>query len=124
MGDLPEARYQHAAVTLDAGVYLLGGPSRTSSTASTSSTSAFLDKDAVAAGYLVWTKGPGLPQEMSTPCATRISHTSFIAIYGPSVREFSTVTAGRAGSASSYGWKPASTWPTLRTIRSSWPGCA
>ena len=111
LGDLPEPRYRHAAVTLDAGTYIIGGiPS------SISTTSAFL-----AAGSLAWTRGPGLPQDMREPCATRISPTFFMAVYGTSVLEFSTVTAGPT---SSSGWRPGSTWPSLRTYRDRWPGCA
>ena len=102
LGDLPGRRNNHAAVTLDAGTYLIGGNAY--------GWPAFSTSDFLAAGALAWTRGPELPREMHTPCAARISPTSFMAIYGTSVLEFSTTTSPT----SSSGWRPGSTWLRLR----------
>merc|ERR1719460_2098442 len=58
---------------------------------------------------------------MTYPCAVTISPTSFLSIAGTDIREFD---AAIAGPTSIEGWQEAGRWPTLKTSRTSWPGCA
>ena len=67
-----------------------------------------------------WQQGPTLPVDMGGPCAVAITATSFLAIFGDVVREFD---AAIAGPTSNEGWRVAGMWPSLKTSRSSWPGC-
>jgi len=110
MSDLPEARIYAATVSTEAGTFLLGGSPTTRS-------SAFLPADSMA-----WEEGPALPQAMQNgPCATQISPTSFLILYGKTILEFDSSVAGPTSTA---GWRPAGTWPRLLTNRREWPGCA
>ena len=103
MSDLPEARIYAATVSTEAGTFLLGGSPTTRS-------SAFLPADSMA-----WEEGPALPQAMQNgPCATQISPTSFLILYGKTILEFDSSVAGPTSTA---GWRPAGTWPDLLTDR-------
>merc|ERR1719296_300913 len=102
MSDLPEPRDYAATASTEAGTFLLGGLPGSSS-------SAFLATDSMA-----WEEGPALPQVMRYPCATQISPTSFLLIYGKTILEFDSSVAGPTSTA---GWRPAGTWPDLLTDR-------
>ena len=121
MGSLTMAREDSAAVTLNhVGVFIIGGASKVTSgrgkIAENQRTSEFLET-----GSMQWQAGPSLPVDMAKPCAVAISATSFLVIHHKIIREFDVVTAGPI---SSQGWRRASTWPTLKTSRTAWPGCA
>ena len=75
----------------------------------------------LAAGAMQWQEEVALPADMSQPCALAITATSFLAIYGTDIRKFYTAIAGPT---SSEGWREAGDWPKLKTLRTSWPGCA
>ena len=54
-------------------------------------------------------------------CAVPITPTSFITIHGDKINEFD---AAIAGPTSNEGWREPGRWETLKTSRSSYPGCA
>jgi len=109
MGNLAMVRHYSAATTLNnIGVFIVGGYR-----ANTRGTSEFL-----ATGTMQWQEGPALPVDMIYPCAVAITPTSFLAIYGPDIREFDTAIAGPTNS---EGWREAGRWPLRKTHH---PGCA
>merc|ERR1712012_893301 len=69
IGSLLQGRSNHAAVTLEQFVYIIGGaPSSLSSTT-----------ELLRAGSSTWEQGPPLPLHMRySPCAIAISSTSFL----------------------------------------------
>ena len=109
IGSLLQKRSNHAAVTLDKFVYILGG---ITASFSRESTTEFL-----LAGSRSWEQGPPIPVQMFTPCAVAISGERFLVIEGKEVREFDVSIAGPTRS---QGWKE---WPKLKTSRSWQPGC-
>ena len=110
IGSLLQGRSNHAAVTLEQFVYVIGGfPSSLSSTT-----------ELLRAGSSTWEQGPPLPLHMRySPCAVAISSTSFLAIYEREIREFDISIAGPT---SSKGWR--NLWPKMERRRTNWPGCA
>ena len=109
---LPASSY-HAAVTLKLiGVYLIGG----GQSHQNDETSEFL-----ASGSTKWKTGPALPLKMVEPCLVAISFSSFLAIIGDNIREYS-VDANNP--TSDDGWQGASKWPKLLAKRSGGFGCS
>jgi len=113
MGDLTIPRNQAAVATLNfVGVFIIGGTGDNNER-----TSEFL-----AAGQMQWQAGPALPVDMKYgPCSVTITPTTFLAIYGTNIHEFD---AAIAGPTSIDGWREAGRWPSLKTSREYWPGCA
>ena len=106
MGNLRKDRWYGAVAELPGlGVYFMG----------------YKDSDFLAAGTLQWQQGPDLPMGMSCSCAVPITPTSFITIKEDKIHEFD---AALAGPTSNTGWRDSSWWPTLKTSRFSYPGCA
>ena len=106
------ARHKSAAVTLNyIGVFIIGG-----GTTNNKRTSDFLPM-----GSMQWQTGPVPPVDMTQPCTVPITPTSFLAIYGPNIREFD---AAIDGPTSSRGWLEGGRWPKLETSRYQSPGCA
>jgi len=111
IGSLLQKREDHAAVTLDQAVFVIGGSGSASSTT-----------ELLRAGSSSWEQGPTIPVEMYYgPCAVAISRTSFLAIFEREIREFDTSIAGPT---SSQGWREEGWWPKMETSRIYWPGCA
>ena len=109
MGPLPQKREYHSVVTLEnVGVYIIGGNGSKNSM----STSDFLP-----ANTFQWTRGPGLPKDVSTHvsgCAVVISDTSFIYINSGIIREYKQVQTGF--------WMDRNRWPAISSRH--WVGCA
>ena len=122
MGNLLQERSQHAAVTLDRQVFIIGGDG----SASSSSTTEVLTADSK-----TWQQGPQLPIEMRYgPCAVAISASSFLVFYEKEIREFDQSIAGLVDARNvgrplrNQGWREERRWPKLKTSRIWWPGCA
>merc|ERR1719458_448044 len=112
MGSLTMKRGFGAVATLDhIGVFIVGGEA----------TNNWRTSEFLAAGAMQWQEGPALPVDMNHPCAVELTQTSFLSIYGTDIREFDVAIAGPT---SIEGWREAGKWPTLKTSRSAWPGCA
>jgi len=99
-----------AAVTMSDAVYVIGGFYASNK------------MEVLLAGTTQWQEGPPPPVDpwtrsgyMVLPCAVAISETSFLSMYGTSIIEFDT---------SSAGWKDLGTYPKLKIDRRYWPGCA
>ena len=113
MEPLLQGRRDHAAVTLEGQVYVIGG--RGSSTSSSTT-------EVLPAGSTSWQKGPEIPVQMKYgPCAVAISTTSFLVVHEKEIREFDASTAGPT---SNQGWAEETKWPKMETTRYWWPGCA
>jgi len=113
MGNLTMPRRLSAVATLNfVGVFIIGGAGDNNKRTS----------DFLAAGSMQWQEGPALPVDMRWgPCVVTITPTTFLTIYDNLIHEFD---AANAGPTSIDGWKEAGRWPSLKTSRSSWPGCA
>ena len=107
MSSLPQVRRDFSVVTLEnVGVYAIGGGGTKKH--SSKSTSDFLP-----ANSLQWTRGPGLPKDVSAHaagCAVIISKTSFIYINFGVIREYKIDVANPT---SNQGWMPANRWPAI-----------
>ena len=116
MSPLPQIRRDFSVVTLEnVGVYAIGGGGTKKH--SSKSTSDFLP-----ANSLQWTRGPGLPKDVSAHaagCAVIISKTSFIYINFGVIREYKIDIANPT---SNQGWMPANRWPAISNR--TYQGCA
>lgn len=98
---------------LPGATFILGGQGRPAGQTS----------DVLLRGEVTWRTGPDLPMDMYIGgCAVKISSSQFLAIIDINIWEFDTKIAGSDG-IGSEGWRPAGTWPDLRTRRMS-PSCA
>ena len=116
IGDLPQLRSYHAAVTVETiGTYLIGGGRVPSLHDNMTRTTDFLP-----AGKTHWVVGPEPPVDMYIPCAVSISELAFLVTDGKDILEYQVDINDPT---STSGWQETTKWPRLE--RSFWePGCS